>query len=103
MTLTPPTHHFTYVLAFDEPRNLWRLSANGVIVPLNILSQDHEERFIRLGQITNREARELAIHVARTMLEHTYKSFGQPSKLVVLDDNGEVSYTCVVPADKEQY
>lgn len=100
---TPVVNHFTYVLAFDEFRNMWRLSTNGVIVPLNVLSQDHEERFIRLGQVMHKEARELAIHVARTMLEHTYRSFGQPSKLVVLDENGEVNYTCIVPTTTEQY
>ncbi len=97
-------NHFTYVLAFDEERNLWRLSTNGVIVPLNILSQDHEERYIRLGQITSKEAKNLAIHVARTMLEHTYHSFGQWSRLVVLDSNGDASDTIVVPdlSDIEQ-
>jgi len=98
-----PHHYHTYVLAFDEFRNMWRLSANGVIVPLNILSQDHEERYVKLGQIRGKEARELAIHVARTMLEHTYQSFDQASKLVVLDENGEVNYTFIVPTTAEQY
>ncbi len=95
-------NHFTYVLVFDELHGIWRLSTGGVIVPLNILSQDHDEKHIRLGQIRNKEARDLAIHVAKTMLQHTYQSFGQASKLVVLDSAGEADYTFVVPSNDEQ-